>query len=196
MAASSRYGKEETKPSEFPQHASDHAQHLLQLWGLLALLNGYQTKLSRVRDSNILSRASKRSTVESLWQLASLASSTRDIQPIVAELTEDQEIASPIWSRFAEDFKPQNTKFNGSDSLAISLSNHIRKKARRIGATERVVSELITQNSGILSAYENVRIQEYIRRLTILIFVLTIATLLFAAENSGIVRDVWMKLFG
>lgn len=188
------YGQTATPDDCFAQVVNDNAQHMLQLWGILALLTGYQTTISRTRDSNLLGSSRRLPAVSILHSLASLSSASRDIMPIASELRAEDEAALPSWTRFAEGFQPVNTRFNGASGLVQCLVARISERAVQIGQSDRTVRELISQRSAIISAYENVRIQEHIRRLTIVIFVLTAAAVLIAAENSAILKTLWLKL--
>lgn len=192
LSKPSLYGDNETSENSFPHLVDDRVHHMLQAWGLLALLSGYQTRLNRMRDSNILGSRKKRSSKRSLSLLASLASSTRDIVPIAAELSDAPENAD--WIKQAEDFEPLNKRLYGDGGLASVVAKRIRDKARLIRTTEQAVRELVSQNSAILSAYENVRIQAHIRWVTIFTFLVAVAAVLFAAENSKIIRELWFSL--
>ncbi len=188
----SLYGQSGTTEDCFPQVVNDHAQHMLQLWGVLALLTGYQNAISRARDSDILG-SSRFPSVTILRSLASLSSASRDVMPMVTELSQNGD-RSPVWSRFAEEFQPVNNTFSGSEGLTERLVQRIRERAAQMDQFDRTVRELISQRSAIVSAYENVRIQQHMRWLTIIIFVLTAAAVLFAAENSPTIKAVWTSL--
>jgi hypothetical protein len=188
----SLYDQSGTTEDSFPQVVNDHAQHMLQLWGVLALLTGYQNAISRARDSDILG-SSKLPSVSILSSLASLSNASRDVVPMAAELCQNGD-RPPVWSRFAQDFAPVNDSFNGSEGLTERLVHRIHERAAQMGQFDRTVRELITQRSAIVSAYENVRIQQHIRWLTIIIFVLTAAAVLFAAENSPTIKALWATI--
>lgn len=188
------YGQTATPEDCFAQIANDHAQHMLQLWGMLALLTGYQTTISRTRDSNLLGSSRRLPSLSILRSLTTLSSASRDVMPIASELCSEADTPLPSWSRFAEGFQPVNARFNGTLELTQCLVARIRERATQIGQSDRTVRELISQRSAIISAYENVRIQEHIRWLTIVIFVLTAVAVLIAAENSRTLTSLWTSV--
>jgi hypothetical protein len=188
LSSLQRKGHEDASAEQFPHLVNDYTEHLLRLWGLLPLLNGYHEALSSMRDTPSLNSRSK--SVKTLKAMAGFAQQTRDVLPVTTELLEDTE-PLPTWARNTTPFVAVNPRFNGKEQLAHAIAARVRRKADRLQRLEKSVQTTIMQTSALLSAYENLRIQANIKWLTIITLILSIATAFIALENSQTVREWW-----
>lgn len=164
---------------------NEHVQGLLSRWALLALLAGYERHLNAIRDSATFRPAGREKPLRQLGRLSELISRSADMAAVSSELRRATEPDGRL-DRNVETFKPCDVRFYKDKQITLgkSLANNIADRAAWLEAADRSVRDLLGEYAAILSAYENLKRQRQIRRLTVIMLALTIVTVWFAAENS------------
>jgi hypothetical protein len=85
-------------------------------------------------------------------------------------------------------FKPCNPQFYRNQNITLSdqLRKTVKERMAWLGNTDFSLRGLLTQYGTIVGVQENIRLQRSVNRLTLLIAVLTVLMLYFAAAQSGL----------
>ena len=147
------------------------------------MLEGYGDHLRAIQDSAPLKPGSRGNSVTTLDKLASNLSFSIDTVAVTSELQSFAEPESRV-RLLLSTFEPIEPHWYPEGyTLAESLCSAIARRASWIQEVDRSLRNQGTQYGAIVGAMENVRLQSHIKRLTILLTVLTIILLLLEATE-------------
>ena len=163
-----QYG--ESSPETYTYFFNEHMAKLLTRWGCHSLLKTFECKLNQTRDSKVF-QPTNSDPLKLLENLRKMVSNSIDIARISPELLASAQ-NDPFFMAEMPDFKIFQP-YKGV-SLSQEIKNNIAVTADKILTIDKAVSELLIQQGNLLSAYENIKLQRSIKRLTVFILILTV----------------------
>jgi len=171
---------------------------LLSRWAILPMLTGYGRHLNAIRNSATLRSDPGHDPVEILRNLVDHVSYNVDVAAVTAELIPYANEPS-LFDHEVETFRPSNAKRYGEAdyTLAKGLRIQIGERAVWLQKTDQSLRDHLTQYGTLLGATESIRVQRTLRRLTIVVIILTLLMLWAAMANSelGLRLDQYFKAF-
>ena len=158
---------------------------LLSRWACLSLIRIHEERLFRIRDSKNY-KASNRKTLQFLKKIQDLVSESLDISTLTQELIRfSKEKLHFRWD--GDTFRPSRTYGEKEPiSLTEALSSRIESRSNSLLELDRSLKELIIQQGNLLSASENIKLQRWMRWLTSIMTILTIAMAYGVLKDTNI----------
>lgn len=154
-------------------YLKEYLHDLLSRWALLAVIAGFEKTLNVVRDSALFTVRRNRNALKAMSKLSGLISAGIDIATIAADLR--QFAAQKAW--FEGDlpkFSPSTPEYYAPETtLARGLREQIEQRAGKLQEADRSIRDLVIQHGTMLSATENMNLQNRVAILTWVITVLT-----------------------
>ena len=162
----------------------------LSVWAILPLLEGYTRHIRNIRDSTTLRPTNRQNSLRVLENLGNHVSFSVDIAAVAAELTSDSKIPFPLLHvsgefHLAEHGAPQGT------SLITFVTYMIRDRANWLQKTDSALRDQFTQYGSLIGATENVRVQKSLNRLTWVLVVFGLSTLLISVP--ALIQSTWTR---
>jgi hypothetical protein len=168
-------------------YVDNHIQVLLTRWALLTVVAGFERHLNTIRDSASYRPNGRQTPLQLLRSISHLVSSGMDIAAVSAEMIEFTK-DKRLFDYNVATFKPCNPQFYRNQNITLSdqLRKTVKERMAWLGNTDFSLRGLLTQYGTIVGVQENIRLQRSVNRLTLLIAVLTVLMLYFAAAQSGL----------
>jgi hypothetical protein len=169
------------EPGWFLKFAADNYEAALMRWACSSLLDYLERKTGLLRDVGRTLVASRRRTrvLDKLQQEMADSIDTATLCPELDSFTAtkdgwfDHEVASLL-------LRPLGS-VESRTSFSEFLAYETRSRANRLRVTDGAVKEFLAQQSALLSAYENIRLQ---RRLYVLAFIAVLAAIISIIEPA------------
>ena len=159
-----------------------HIAPWLNEWGIVVLLEGYVQHIRKIRDPLRLRSRRHLRPITLLEMVQSNITFSADMSAVVNELLSEHRRGVLLDGNFL----PCDTFLYQDRTLAEILSGIIRENAKWIDNTDRNLREQLSQFGSAMGAVENFRLQRAIRRLTWLLTVIAIVTVvLTVCYGSG-----------
>ena len=176
----------------------DHTyQQVIGKLAIQPLLDGYSRRLNKLRDTVTtgIRRSSRRRPFHTLQALVDNAAYDVDIAAVTTDLitfTKEPSRFSHKLARFepCHDWLPQ-------DSLAASFRSAVNRHAMTLNQTDRSLRDHLTQFGSLIAATENIRTQNRILLLTVIVAAVALVTVLATDLGSALVgwlQDIWRRL--
>jgi hypothetical protein len=147
---------------------------------LVALLTRYERDLNAIRDSTLFGTTVTEAALRRMRRVAERFSGSVDISAIAADMQEYCAAHSAFQRGFPRLLPAEPRWFEPAATLGGVLQTRLSHRAARLERAERSVRDLLIQHGTLLSATENISLQNSIRfltwimaGLTLFIFVLT-----------------------
>ena len=158
---------------------------LLLMWSLGALLDGYITRISEFRSSEFPSLKQNKKAVDALERLENLVQHGADVAGVATEIIDRLEHRSRLCLGMPE-FVLTDGDVDTDDTLEQQFRHTVQDHAQWLERLESDTRAHASQLGNLLSARENVRMQQRIGRLTVLIAIMTGVTLIvLLVQASG-----------
>ena len=177
-------------------HVDSCMPGLLMLWSILPMLEGYTQHLNDVRDSATTRRIGRSAPTKVLGKLGVNVAHSVDIAAVMSELEMYSEDSVPL-IRDVEPFEPCDSRFY---EPVLPLRNRLEAIIeRRVTWLERVdksIRDHLAQYGSLVGAEENVRLQGRIGRLTWVLLIMAVITLIAPTlpRTWGILTQGILKL--
>ena len=168
------------------------------------LLDGYSRSLNRLRDTvtTEIRRSSRQSPSDTLRALVDNVAYDVDIAAVTADLVASAEESPGSFHDLAR-FEPCH-EWQSQHSLADSFRSAVKRHATRLRQTDRSLRDHLTQFGSLIAATEDIRTQNRIFGLTVVVAVLTfwvaimaLATFLETQLGSALIgwlQDTWRRI--
>jgi hypothetical protein len=163
-------------------YADDRVDDLLPVWGLDALLTGYERHLTAVRDTAAPGAKSGNSPRRELERLRRHIAQSADMAGVAAAVIDAAQGAG--FTHGIATFRPANPELWKDEkdiTLAKALSLQIQSRAEWLQTADRAARDLHTQYASVLAALENIKLQTSVRWLNRWLVVLTVAIAILTA---------------
>ena len=134
-----------------------------------------------IRDAGRLRASQKKNALKAMAEMSLLISGGVDIATIAADLR--QYAARKGWFEGdLPEFTPAEPKYFGPEmTLARSLREQTERRAAQLQEADRSIRDLLMQQATMLSATENINLQNRVTLLTwVLVFLTVVITILMA----------------
>ena len=173
-------------------------QEMIGKLAIPTLLDGYARRLYQLRDTvtTEIRRPAGRRPLHTLQALVDNVAYDVDIAAVTSDLIESTE-ESPRFFRDLARFKPCYD-WQSQDSPAEHFRHTVNRYAIRLKQTDRSLRDHLTQFGSLIAATEDVRTQNRILWLTVVVTVLTflvaiVALATFLATDLGAVLVDWLQ---
>ena len=170
--------------------------HLMGLWAILPMLEGYGRHIREVRDSVIAVSDNRKNSLELLNMLGRHISYSVDVAAVSSELIAASSDRFPLFG-LGEPFVLCDTEQQPTENLESMLVRTIRDRAKWLQQSDAAIRGHLTQYGTLLGATENVRLQRRITWLTWgLVFFATVTLLvsIVLATQVTLVQDLLSRL--
>ena len=159
-------------------YLDENMHDLFCMWAGSSLFDVFTETLNRVRNSDDFRFGQSGNSVANLQRLQDHIFSLPDIEAVSTEFANDIG-ASGWYSRSTRMFVPCEPElYTPDDTLSTVFQRRISKRSDWLQRTERAVRDQLAQTGAIINAYENVRLQKNVNKLTWLVVVLTVCSVL------------------
>ena len=157
-------------------YTSHFMPEVVCMWALWALVRGYNERVNMVRNSSDF-RIADRKNAQMIWQrFQSHITDLSDVEAVSSDLLDE---SFPPWNigHIVRQFKPCREFPNTENpDLRTRLVYAITNRAKWLRSAEQSLMTQLTSLGSTVAAYENVRLQKTVARLTWVIVILTILT--------------------
>ena len=168
---------------------------LVTMWAVLALLDGYSERLNKLRNSIDFRLGNQENSVEVLLRLNTHLAFLSDVSAVSDDLIRccEQNVQA---LGFDESFRPCRSDLHRENlDLSEFLRLSIMDQATWLRTVDQSIRGRLAQFGSIVDATENLRLQKTVSKLTRVIVVLTLITLLVGIFEPA--STEWAKtLFG
>jgi len=182
--------------SGYVNFLDEKVSELVSRWACLSLIRVHEERLFKIRDSKNY-KSSNRKTLKFLKKIQDLVSESLDVSSVTQELIEFSK--NKLLFHYDRDtfWSSQTYGKNEPISLTEALSDQIESRSKNLLELDHSLKELIIQQGNLLSASENIKLQRWMRWLTVIITILTSVMVYDALKGKDIsLLQLWSDIPG